>query len=164
MKTLILFTLIVFSQLIYGQSQPKVSFIFLQDQTEGEIENVNVDMKLDWNNLSQSKIIGIADVSSLNTGNKMRDKHLKSNDYFDVAQYPKMRFECLSFEKKGDKYRAIGKLMIKSITNEVEFLVEVIDGSLIWWATIDTEDFDIRVKKGEGKNKVKVRVEVPLSK
>jgi len=33
------------------------------------------------------------DVNSINTDNDMRDKHLKSDDFFNAGQYPNMSFK-----------------------------------------------------------------------
>ncbi len=64
------------------------------------------------------------DVNSINTDNSMRDEHLKSPDFFNVKDYPKMTFKSTSFKKKsGNKYELIGDLTIKNITQKALFTV-----------------------------------------
>ena len=58
---------------------------------------------------------GDVDTTSISTDNSMRDNHLKSADFFDVAKYPTMSY---TLDKVvGDK--AYGKLTIHGITKEV---------------------------------------------
>lgn len=74
--------------------------------------------------LSDAKINFTVDVNSVNTTVEMRDKHLKSADFFEVEKYPTMKFESTNFRKlSGDKYELSGKLTIKDVTKEVKFSV-----------------------------------------
>lgn len=62
------------------------------------------------------------DVNSVNTENEMRDKHLKSPDFFDADKFPKMTFKSASFKKlSGNKYELLGNLTIKDVTKPVKF-------------------------------------------
>ncbi|MGI9526403.1 MAG: YceI family protein [Weeksellaceae bacterium] len=56
-----------------------------------------------------------ANVESINTKNKDRDAHLKSDDFFNAAQYPEIKFVSKSFD--GDKM--VGDLTIRDVTKEV---------------------------------------------
>jgi polyisoprenoid-binding protein YceI len=65
------------------------------------------------------------DVASIDTGNEKRDTHLKSPDFFDVAQFPKMTFKSKTIEKAGaDKYKVTGDLTMHGVTKEVVLEVE----------------------------------------
>ncbi|EJL72467.1 YceI family protein [Chryseobacterium populi] len=58
--------------------------------------------------------------SSVNTGVEMRDKHLKSADFFDAEKFPAMTFESTSLTKeKNNTYTLKGKLTIKDVTKEI---------------------------------------------
>lgn len=60
--------------------------------------------------------------ASLNTDLEMRDNHLKSEDMFNVAQFPALTFKSTSFKKvKGNKYTMVGNLTIKGVTKVVTF-------------------------------------------
>ncbi len=50
------------------------------------------------------------DASSLSTKNKLRDKHLRSADFFDVAHHPEIRFTSQSVSLDGDRLSVRGRL------------------------------------------------------
>ncbi|HYM20747.1 MAG TPA: YceI family protein [Candidatus Kapabacteria bacterium] len=69
---------------------------------------------------STSKVVFEADVNSINTKNEMRDGHLKSADFFDSANHPKLTFVSKSIEKKSDdEYVVTGDMTIRGTTKEV---------------------------------------------
>jgi len=60
------------------------------------------------------------EVASINTGVEKRDNHLKSADFFDVENNPKMSFKSTSSEKiEDDKYKVHGDLSFNGITKPV---------------------------------------------
>ncbi len=62
------------------------------------------------------------DINSVNTDNEGRDKHLKSDDFFNAEKFPQMTFKSTSFKKVGDKkYVLEGDLTIRDITKKVKF-------------------------------------------
>ncbi|MFN0291534.1 YceI family protein [Pedobacter helvus] len=90
---------------------------------EGSIEASKAD-------LTDAKINFTVDVASINTSVEMRDNHLKSDDFFSAAKYPKMTFVSTSFVKRvkspkqeTNTYVLKGKLTIKDVTKDVSFFV-----------------------------------------
>lgn len=66
------------------------------------------------------------DVSSIDTGNSLRDNHLRNEDFFDVEKFPKAEFEVLGLEDIGsDAVKGKGKLTLKGITKEYQFQATV---------------------------------------
>lgn len=60
-------------------------------------------------------------VDSIDTGVSDRDNHLRSADFFDVQKYPYITFKSKSFKKlKDEKYKLVGDLTIRNVTNEIE--------------------------------------------
>jgi polyisoprenoid-binding protein YceI len=57
--------------------------------------------------------------ASVDTGNEMRDGHLKGADFFDVEQYPTITFTLKSIAKAGNDYAVTGDLAIKGVTKEI---------------------------------------------
>ena len=60
-------------------------------------------------------------VESINTSNENRDSHLRSDEYFDTANFPTMTFVSKSFNNTGNGMIVTGDLTIKDITKEIEF-------------------------------------------
>lgn len=58
----------------------------------------------------QSSIELSIDPTSVDTGNSLRDKHLRSEDFFDADQHPSMRFTSTSIVDEGG-----GKLNVNGI-------------------------------------------------
>jgi polyisoprenoid-binding protein YceI len=59
------------------------------------------------------------DAKSIDTGNAQRDEHLRSPDFFNVVQYPKITFESKRITKKGDAFAVTGDLSLHGETREV---------------------------------------------
>lgn len=70
--------------------------------------------------LTQSKIEVSIDTESVNTGTTDRDNHLRSGDFFDVENFPTMKFTSTKIEELGEgKYEITGDLTIKDVTKPV---------------------------------------------
>ena len=62
------------------------------------------------------------DVNSINTDNENRDKHLQSDDFFNAAKFPQIKFVSKSFQSLGsNKYKLTGDLTIRDVTKTVSF-------------------------------------------
>lgn len=84
---------------------------------DGTIQTTKADF-------SDAKIDFSVDVASINTENGQRDEHLKSDDFFNAKEFPKMIFKSNSFKKvAGNKYELIGDLTIRNTTKKVKFNV-----------------------------------------
>lgn len=104
-------------------------------------------------NLTDSKIEATFDVSSLTTGVEDRDGHLYSADFFDVENYPEMKFVSTEITPDGDGWKITGDLTIRDATRPVT-LDAVYEGSAVdpWGNThvgfsasakINREDWDL---------------------
>lgn len=71
------------------------------------------------------KLTATIDAASVDTANEQRDGHLKSADFFDVAQFPEITFVAKSASAAGaDHLKLVGDLTIHGVTKEVSFDVE----------------------------------------
>lgn len=73
--------------------------------------------------LSGARYSATIDATTIDTGINLRDKHLRKEDYFDVENYPIIRFESTRVEtKQGNEGTITGQLTIKETTKEVTIL------------------------------------------
>lgn len=80
----------------------------------------------DERNPTQSTLNVVIDVASIDTRNPDRDQHLRTNDFFDIAQFPQITFASTSIEHVGgNDYKVHGDLTIKGVTRPMTFDVEV---------------------------------------
>jgi polyisoprenoid-binding protein YceI len=65
------------------------------------------------------------EAASLNTREPQRDEHLRSADFFDVANHPTLTFRSKRIEAHGaENFKLTGNLTIRGVTKEVTFDVE----------------------------------------
>jgi len=65
------------------------------------------------------------DADSIDTNQAQRDGHLKSADFFDVANHPKIEFKSTSVtQKSGNDYIINGDLSMRGVTKPVELKAE----------------------------------------
>lgn len=78
----------------------------------------------DENDLMKSSVEVTIDAASISTANEKRDGHLKSADFFDVENYPTLKFVSKKIKKSGDGLKIVGDLTIHGVTKEVVLNVE----------------------------------------
>ena len=87
---------------------------YFKDYT-GSIQSANADF-------ADAKVEFSVNLTSISTDNENRDKHLKSDDFFNAEKFPQMTFKSTSFKKvSGNKYILEGDLTIRDITKKVKF-------------------------------------------
>lgn len=102
----------------------KVKHLMISTVT-GDFKKFNASMQAANEDLSDAKISFEADIDSINTNNEQRDGHLKSPDFFDAANHPKLSFESTSFTKKdGSNYVLEGNLTLRGNTKPIKMDVE----------------------------------------
>jgi polyisoprenoid-binding protein YceI len=75
--------------------------------------------------LGRAAVRVVIDATSIDTGVADRDTHLKSSDFFDVANYPEITFESTHVDKQSSEaLRVMGNLTIRGVTREVVLEVE----------------------------------------
>ncbi|NCD68643.1 YceI family protein [Mucilaginibacter agri] len=88
--------------------------------TSGKFTSLQADIKFDPQQLATSSIEASIETASLNSENDMRDKHLKSEDYFDIVKYPHITMKSVSFKHgSGNNYTGVFNVTIKDKTKTV---------------------------------------------
>src|SRR5690554_4105451 len=92
----------------------KVKHMMISTVT-GHFEDFQATAKTDGDNFNNAEFKFSAKTASINTKNKDRDTHLKSDDFFNAEKYNEMTFVSKSFY--GDKL--VGDLTIRDVTKEI---------------------------------------------
>lgn len=91
----------------------------------GRFTSYQAKAHLDPHDFKRSTFEGEIDVVSIDTGNADRDNHLRTNDFFDAANHPKILFKSTSIEHKEEgEYVVHGDLTIRGVTNPIALDVE----------------------------------------
>lgn len=93
----------------------------------GMFETYEATITTEDDDFTKSTIEFSADVASVNTNNADRDKHLRSADFFDADNNPKLTFVSSSLIKNGDDYELTGELTLNGVTKTVKLETEVSD-------------------------------------
>jgi len=87
---------------------------------KGHFEDYTASVETSDDNFSDASFNFNAKIDSVNTKNKDRDIHLKSDDFFSASEYPEMSFISKSF----DGEHLTGDLTIRDVTKEVNLDVD----------------------------------------
>jgi polyisoprenoid-binding protein YceI len=91
-------------------------------EVDGSFKNFDGSIESAKPDFSDAVVNFTVDVSSVDTDNENRDKHLRSDDFFNAEQFPQMKFQSTSFKSVGgNKYQLAGNLTIRDITKPVSF-------------------------------------------
>lgn len=91
----------------------------------GSFTDYSGSAEVDLDDLSNSSVEVTIAASSVDTRQSDRDDHLRSEDFFDVANHPQIAFRSTSIEQDGDDLVAVGDLTIRGVTKSVRMPIEV---------------------------------------
>ncbi|MDB5084692.1 MAG: YceI-like protein [Bacilli bacterium] len=93
-------------------------------KVRGTFNTYEADIEADPEDLTSASIQVTVDLSSIDTRNADRDTHLRSSDFFDAEQHPKMTFQSTEIVKKSDgDYAVTGNLNIHGVSRPETFAV-----------------------------------------
>jgi polyisoprenoid-binding protein YceI len=90
----------------------------------GKLSGVTGTVTLDEKDITKSSVTATIDATTVDTGVAPRDNHLKSADFFNVAQFPTLSFTSTKIVKEGGKLKLIGDLTLAGVTKPVTLLVD----------------------------------------
>ena len=86
----------------------------------GKFMDYDGGFTLDRGNLSRSKVDVTVHMASVDMGDRAWDDAVKGRDFFDVAQYPDMRFVSTGVRRTGDNAAVVtGNLTLRGVTRPV---------------------------------------------
>jgi len=101
----------------------------------GHFKNVSGSLVFDPENPAQSSADVAIDAATIWTGQPQRDAHLRSADFLDVANHPRITFKGNQVEVAGPRdYTLRGALMIRGVSREIELKVSYLgEWRTPWW-------------------------------
>jgi polyisoprenoid-binding protein YceI len=89
-------------------------------KVRGAFNDFEADGFLDADDPTRSKVDLTIQAASIDTRNADRDGHLRSNDFFDMEQYPTITFRSTAVEViDAETFRLTGDLTIKGVTKPI---------------------------------------------
>lgn len=87
---------------------------------DGSYTGLEADIKFNQLKPEASTIKATVNSKSVNTGNNMRDEHLRKAEYFDVDKFPIITLQSTKIEKTGPiTFKGIFNLTMKGVTKTV---------------------------------------------
>lgn len=115
----------------HSEIQFKVRHMMISTVT-GQFNQFEGSMTTTAEDMAGASIEFSANIDSIDTNNEQRDAHLKSDDFFNAGEFPKMTFKSTGFTKTADnQYKLVGDLTIrdntKSVVLDVNYFGEMVD-------------------------------------
>lgn len=90
----------------------------------GLLTDYTLDVKSSDGAFSHADVVFRAKLNSITTGNEQRDTHLKSADFFDVANNEELVFRSTNYTRDADDITLEGEISIKGVTRPITLDVE----------------------------------------
>lgn len=113
----------------FDRAHSEVNFVAeaLLLTAHGYYDKWDADVQIDPDNIENSSVSFTIDASSINTRNERRDNHLRSADFFDVANHPNITFVSKSVRRVDERNIVItGDLTIRGVTKEIQVPTHVV--------------------------------------
>lgn len=108
----------------HSELQFKVRHMMISTVT-GYFTQITGQAHTEGEDFADAQVSFEADINSIATNNEQRDGHLKSADFFDAENHPKMTFASTSLKPKSDnEYVMHGDLTIRGVSKPVSLNVE----------------------------------------
>jgi polyisoprenoid-binding protein YceI len=86
----------------------------------GLFKDIHGQLELDWDRCVEATFAGEIDAAAIWTGQQQRDEHLRSADFFDVENHPKISFAGHFTDRTGGTtFKGEVELTIRGVTRTV---------------------------------------------
>lgn len=140
---------------------------FSGEDAEGKFEKFSGNIVFDEKNLDASRFNVSLEVSSITTGNGMKNKHAKSDKWFDAKQFPTINFTSTAFAKTATGYRVDGTLDLHGVKKAVSIPFTFSNNTFKGNFSVNRLDYGVGTMEGMSKkvgNDIKLDITVPVSK
>lgn len=85
----------------------------------------------------QSRVDAVISAASIDTGNGLRDKHLKSPDFLDVERFPEISYRSTGLTPAGqDRWTVHGQLSLHGVLRDVDLDLRYLGGGPDPWGGV----------------------------
>lgn len=99
--------------------------------TKGQFHDYDVTVVANWEDIERSGVIVTIKTTSVDTAWDPRDEHLRKSDFFNVEEFPVMKFVGKNVEKTGEnRAKVSGELTLRGTTKPVTLDVELVKRAL----------------------------------
>lgn len=134
--------------------------------TGGDLANLKGTIFIQPLTPANSKVDVTVDVSTIDTDNERRDRHLKSVDFFDVAKFPTIRIVSTKIETTSTlgSYIFNGNITIKDVTLPIKFPFTAVSNNsgFLFVGSFDINRLDYKVGKESATMSDEVKVELSV--
>ncbi len=104
--------------------------------------------------VERSTVVASAGAAGFESGNEVRDAHVRSAAYLDTDRHPEIVFRSTAVTRGQDGWRLAGSLTVRGTTRDLDWTVTVLAGShsgLAATATAVVDRYEFGITTGRGK-------------
>ena len=140
---------------------------FIGTDVDGNFETIKGDITFDENDLGTSKFNLDVDVTSIATGNWLKNRHAKSEKWFNADKYPNIKLTSTKFSKSTNGYIVDGILEMHGIKKQVSLPFTFSNSIFKSSFSVNRIDYGVGTLEGMSKkvsNEIKIEVTIPVNK
>ena len=133
----------------------------------GGFSKMTGDIAFDENNLETAKMAVTIDVTSISTGNGMKNGHAKSEKWFNAKQFPTITFTSSKFAKIASGYSVDGTLDLHGVKKPITIPFTFSNNTFKGNFSVNRMDYGVGTMEGMSKkvsNEIKLDISVPVTK
>lgn len=142
------------------------SIAFKGTEVEGVFNKLSGSISFDEDELSNSKFSVNVDVSSINTGNGLKNKHAISDKWFNAPKFPNITFNSTKFSKtETGGYQVEGILEIHGVKKQISFPFTFSSNTFKGGFKVNRMDYNVGTMDGMSKkvsNEIEIEFSVPV--
>ena len=143
------------------------SIKFETKKAEGDFENFSGDLNFAEDDLENASFEVAIEVNSISTGNWLKNRHAKGDNWFDAEAFPTINFTSDSFSKTSTGYQVTGQLTMHGITKTITIPFTFNDLVFSGEFVVNRTDFEIGKTTGMSGSvgqEVILKISVPVAK
>lgn len=130
----------------------------------GSFNKMEGNIRFDPVNPAESRFEVSVDVASIDTGIELKNKHAKSEKWFDADRYPRIRFISKSVSRTDTGFVVLGELELKGVKKDIAipFGFRSTGGDPLFYGKFKVNRGDFGIGKATGKESDSTAVEVSV--